>query len=324
MRRTVRALSLALLTGAVLGGGAPAALADPSAEVNPGTAEAGGSVSVSVSCDPVGGPAPETLDAASRAFDQGTVQLTRVPAADDEVSGPEYRGTARLTATAGDTGDGTGAGGGDDGSGTAAADGPDTAGPDTVPEPAGTDAVPQPVGPDASGPGAVTTDAVVGGPAWTVDGTCPAAAGEQGQPWSTTFAVARGDGHQTAGDTGDTGDTNGIGGTGDTGGTGGIGDSGYTGTASCPKPRSDARTPAPPHPTPTTAPAPDGGSCTPVPTRPVPPVPTPAPVQHGVAAGAGSAPAPSVPALVTGAALIAAALGGATYRLRRKGVRRNG
>jgi hypothetical protein len=245
MRRTVRALSLALLTGAVLGGGAPAALADPSAEVNPGTAEAGGSVSVSVSCDPVGGPAPETLDAASRAFDQGTVQLTRVPAADDEVSGPEYRGTARLTATAGDTGDGTGAGGGDDGSGTAAADGPDTAGPDTVPEPAGTDAVPQPVGPDASGPGAVTTDAVVGGPAWTVDGTCPAAAGEQGQPWSTTFAVARGDGHQTAGDTGDTGDTNGIGGTGDTGGTGGIGDSGYTGTASCPKPRSP-RAPCPP------------------------------------------------------------------------------
>ena len=101
MRRTARALSVAVLAGAVLGGGASAALADPSAEVSPGTARPGGDVSLSVSCDPVGqAAAPDSVEATSRAFDQGSVRLTHVPAADDDVSGPEYRGTARLTASA--------------------------------------------------------------------------------------------------------------------------------------------------------------------------------------------------------------------------------
>ncbi|MHB9857962.1 hypothetical protein [Streptomyces sp. YIM S03343] len=298
MHRTARALSVAVLAGAVLGGGTPAAFADPSAEVSPGTAEAGGNVSVSVSCDPVG-TAPETLDATSEAFDPGTVRLTHLPAADDAVSGPQYQGTARLTAAAGDSGAGNG-----DGASTGSGDGTDTVGPDTVPEPAGS---------GAAGTDAVTTDGVVGGPAWTVGGTCPAAPGEQGQPWSTTFTVGRGT-HQTAGDTG------GTGGTGDTGGTGAL----------CPRPqpRADAVVPRP---TPTLAP--DHDSCVPTPppadvstTAPTHhhPTSTPAPVQRGVEAGAGGSLTPSVPALATGAALIAAALGGAVYRLRRKGLRRHG
>ena len=312
MRRTARALSVAVLAGVVLGGGASAAFADPSAEVSPGTAQPGGDVSVSVSCDPVGQGAPETLEATSQAFDQGSVRLTHVPAADDDVSGPEYRGTARLAATAadaaGDTGPVTAPGAGAEA---------DTVGPDTVPEPTGLDptgadvAVPDPTGtdraaPDAAGTGRGAPDAAGGAPAWTVGGTCPAAPGEQGQPWNTTFTVARGDHHADAGEAGVTG-------------------------ASCPKPRpkagADAAVPAP-----TWTPDPGHGSCVPTPVPvPVPPTApdhrsssTPAPVQRGVEAGGGGAFTPSVPALATGAALIAAALGGAVYRLRGKGVRRNG
>jgi hypothetical protein len=95
MRRTARVLSVAALAGAVLAGGAPAASADPTAETGPATAAPDGSVTVSVACDPIGVPAPRTVDATSEAFAEGTVRLTLVPG-DDEVSGPAYRGTARI------------------------------------------------------------------------------------------------------------------------------------------------------------------------------------------------------------------------------------
>ncbi|MFI9544331.1 hypothetical protein ACIHAR_10395 [Streptomyces sp. NPDC052016] len=95
MRRTARVLSVAALAGAVLAGGAPAASADPTAETGPATAAPDGSVTVSVACDPIGVPAPRTVDATSEAFAEGTVRLTLVPG-DDELSGPAYRGTARI------------------------------------------------------------------------------------------------------------------------------------------------------------------------------------------------------------------------------------
>ncbi|MDH6213274.1 hypothetical protein [Streptomyces pseudovenezuelae] len=101
MRRTARALSAAVLAGAALGAAAAAAFADPAAEVSPSNVSPGGSVTVSVSCDATSGPAPATLDATSQAFDDGTVQLQRVPGNDDAVAGPAYRGTARV-APAGD------------------------------------------------------------------------------------------------------------------------------------------------------------------------------------------------------------------------------
>jgi len=101
MRRTARVLSAAVLAGAALGAAASAAFADPAAEVSPGNVSPGGSVTVSVSCDATSGPAPATLDATSQAFDDGTVQLQRVPGNDDAVAGPAYRGTARI-APAGD------------------------------------------------------------------------------------------------------------------------------------------------------------------------------------------------------------------------------
>jgi hypothetical protein len=96
MRRTVRALSVAALAGVLPVIAAAAAFADPAAEVSPGQVSPGRSITVSVSCDPLGGPAPAALDAASEAFEEGTVPLRRVAGDEDGVSGPAYSGTARI------------------------------------------------------------------------------------------------------------------------------------------------------------------------------------------------------------------------------------
>jgi hypothetical protein len=203
MRRTVRALSVAVLAGVAVGAAVPGAFADPAAEVSPSSVHPGGSVTVSVSCDATGGAPPASIEATSQAFDEGSVPLQLVAGNDDAVSGPAYRGTARI----------------------AAAPDLDTSG----------------VGPDS---------------AWTVDGTCPAAPGGQGKQWSATFTVTHGGGG---------------------------------GRHSCTEPRTP--------------------SC------------SPAPVQRGVHAGTGGTFTDSVPALVAGGLLIAGALGGAVYRVRRKAPR---
>jgi hypothetical protein len=143
MRRTARALSVAVLAGVAVGVAVPVAFADPAAEVSPSSVQPGGSVTVSVSCDPVSGTAPATIEATSQAFDEGAVLLQLVPGNDDTVSGPAYRGTARIASAQNFEGE------------------PDAVGRDS---------------------------------AWTVDGTCPAAAGTQGKQWSATFTVARGGG----------------------------------------------------------------------------------------------------------------------------------
>ncbi|KJK38815.1 hypothetical protein UK15_15215 [Streptomyces variegatus] len=96
MRRSLHALSAAALAGSALVGFAPAVFAEPAAEVAPATVHPGETLTVSVSCDPAGGPPPDTLDATSQAFDEGTVPLRRVTGNDDKVSGPAYRGTARI------------------------------------------------------------------------------------------------------------------------------------------------------------------------------------------------------------------------------------
>ncbi|MEV5908341.1 hypothetical protein AB0M00_05430 [Streptomyces chartreusis] len=96
MRRTARALSVAALTGVALGAPASAASADPAAEVNPGTVAPGGSVTVSVTCDALDGSAPATLQATSQAFEEGTVELKRVPGTGEKAAGPVYRGSAQV------------------------------------------------------------------------------------------------------------------------------------------------------------------------------------------------------------------------------------
>ncbi|MDW8805734.1 hypothetical protein P1P68_13300 [Streptomyces scabiei] len=100
MRRRARVLSATALIGAVLGAAAPPSLADPAAEVNPHSVAPGGTLTFSVSCDPTGGPAPETIDASSQAFEQGTVTLQRLPGNDDSAGGPSYQGTAKIAPAA--------------------------------------------------------------------------------------------------------------------------------------------------------------------------------------------------------------------------------
>ncbi|MFL5995237.1 MAG: hypothetical protein ACJ736_13160 [Streptomyces sp.] len=101
MRRTarLRALSVVLpALGITLGVAPPDAFAEPAAEVSPSSVQPGGSVTVSVSCDPGTGTPPATLDATSEAFETGTVRLQLVPGNDDQASGPAYSGTARISA----------------------------------------------------------------------------------------------------------------------------------------------------------------------------------------------------------------------------------
>ena len=90
------ALSVAVLAGSALVGFVPVGSAEPAAEVSPATVQPGGTLTVSVTCDPTGGPPPDTIDATSQAFDEGTVPLQRVTGNDDEVSGAAYRGTAGI------------------------------------------------------------------------------------------------------------------------------------------------------------------------------------------------------------------------------------
>ncbi|MET9793235.1 hypothetical protein [Streptomyces canus] len=101
MRRTarLRALSVVLpALGVTLGVAPPSAFAEPAAEVSPSSVQPGGSVTVSVSCDPGTGTPPATVDATSEAFETQTVRLQLVPGNEDKVSGPAYSGTARISA----------------------------------------------------------------------------------------------------------------------------------------------------------------------------------------------------------------------------------
>ncbi|MFD7698313.1 hypothetical protein [Streptomyces sp. NPDC059805] len=269
MRRTVRALSVAALAGAALGAGVQAAVADPTAEVGPASVTPGESVTVSVTCDPVDGAAPATLDAVSQAFEEGTVQLQRVSGGEGADAGPVYRGAAQISPAENFAGD------------------PDAAGPES---------------------------------AWTVDGTCPAAAGAEGADWSaplTVAGVAEAD-TLAAGSEGEddaaastltapretgTGGKTGKGGKGGDGctepswsGSGQWGD----GEDSASEWKGGRTRPPEPSPCETSA------------------VPVDPAVPGGVKAGQGGVFTDSVPALVCGGVLIAGAAGGAVYRLRRR------
>nr|WSZ13452.1 hypothetical protein OH837_09020 [Streptomyces canus] len=101
MRRTARLRALSVVLPALwvtLGVAPPNAFAEPAAEVSPSSVQPGGSVTVSVSCDPGTGTPPATVDATSEAFETQTVRLQLVPGNDDKVSGPAYSGTARISA----------------------------------------------------------------------------------------------------------------------------------------------------------------------------------------------------------------------------------
>ncbi|MFF4978767.1 hypothetical protein ACFY3O_01635 [Streptomyces sp. NPDC001046] len=77
MRRTLQALTVTAVAGTALAGFTPA-WAEPAVEVTPATVEPGGTLTVSVRCDPTGGPPPGSIEATSEAFADGTVALRRV------------------------------------------------------------------------------------------------------------------------------------------------------------------------------------------------------------------------------------------------------
>ncbi|MEH0574407.1 MULTISPECIES: hypothetical protein [Streptomyces] len=251
MGRTAHFLSALAVAGAALVAVAPAAAADPAAEVSPGNVAPGGSVTVSVTCGPLTAGAPESLDATSKAFADGTVRLSKVPGGDDAPAGPAYRGTARIAPAA------------------------------------DLEVSPVAAGPDAP---------------WTVDGTCPAAPGAPGKPWSATLDVARGETHETHPQTQPC--------TTEPGGS-------CATSRPCAPPqgvsptRADACRTAPPcaRPEPEPQPRATGSHETGC---------APATVEHGVQAGGGGAFTDSVPALAAGGLLIAGALGAAVHRLRRR------
>ncbi|MEV5312033.1 hypothetical protein [Streptomyces sp. NPDC052610] len=168
MRPAVRVLIVTALAAAVVGGNAPAVLAEPAAEVSPGRAAPDGDVTVSVTCDDLGGTPPDTLEATSRAFEDGLVELRLADGQEGTATGPVYRGTARIALPEGaetEEADSEGAGEDEDG-------GED-------------EGVAAEAEAEADGQGESGQDS-----AWTVDGTCPAASGAQGKAFSASFTVA--------------------------------------------------------------------------------------------------------------------------------------
>ncbi|MFE4751301.1 hypothetical protein ACFRIB_13685 [Streptomyces mirabilis] len=178
MCRTVRVLSVTALACAALGAAATAASADPGAEVDPRSVGPGGLLSISVTCDAIGGTPPESIDAHSQGFEGGTVQLHRITGGDEKTDGAtSYRGTARIPASGTpDAGSGAvGGSGGVGGFGVASAAGEQ-----------------------------FTSDSVAGDreAQWGVNGVCPVAPGGQERPWNASYTVSHGTGTGTGASTG--------------------------------------------------------------------------------------------------------------------------
>ncbi|MFJ1608078.1 hypothetical protein ACIOHS_32555 [Streptomyces sp. NPDC088253] len=336
MRRTVRVLSATALACAALGAAATAASADPGAEVDPRSVGPGGLLSISVTCDAIGGTQPESIDAHSQGFEGGKVQLHRVIGGDEKTGGAaSYRGTARIPA--GGTSDG-GSGGLGGVGGLAGVGGFGVAG--------GTG-------------GQFNSDSDAGDreAQWAVNGVCPVAPGGQERPWNTSYTVSHGTstgvgtstgigtgtstgvGTSAGRDTGtgretgaarDTGAGRGTGATHDTGAgrdtgtgrdTGASHDTGAGRDTGATHDTGAGRDTGASHDTGTgretgadhdTGTGRDTGADHDTAERP-------AGAQYGVQGGEGGAFTDSVPALVTGGVLIVGALGAALHRLRQKG-----
>ncbi|WP_371544113.1 hypothetical protein OG266_08200 [Streptomyces sp. NBC_00554] len=171
MRRTARVLSATALAGIALGAAASAASADPAAEVTPGSVEPGGTVTISVTCDAIGGAPPDFIDAISQGFEEGKVQLRRVAGND---GGPGSDGGA----------------GNDEGVAAAAA----YSGTARIPPGENPDSGAAAVGPGSGGSDAGPDGGAAVGPEneWGVDGVCPVAPGGREKQWTAKYTVARG------------------------------------------------------------------------------------------------------------------------------------
>ncbi|MEU1176954.1 hypothetical protein ABZ464_04765 [Streptomyces sp. NPDC005820] len=311
MRRTAPFL----LAAALLAAAGPVAVADPAAEVGPGSVDPGGSVTVSVSCDPLGGTAPQTLDAVSQAFTEGTVKLDKVPGEGDgdgdATAGPAYQGSAHVAPDLGENDGGLG---------------PDTAWTvdGTCPAPPGGQGSAWSATFDVNRPttGDIGSDSGIGSGGNSESGS---GSGSVGGNEGVSGGLGGGESGGVGGggsEGGSGGGTEDIGG----GGGGGVGESesgsgsgsggfgggvGGAGIPPCPL------TPG------QSAPSCDGGHPCPhdkpcATARPTERPTTPATVEHGVRAGTGGTFGDSVPALVAGGLLIAGAFGAAAHRLLRR------
>jgi hypothetical protein len=101
MRRTARALSVAVLAGAALVVPGPAAYADPAAEASPRPVQPGGPASAPAACDIPTGPAPQAHEATPQALEGRTMSLRREPGA-ASVPGPASIPTSAPTTHSGD------------------------------------------------------------------------------------------------------------------------------------------------------------------------------------------------------------------------------
>lgn len=313
MCRTVRVLSATALACAALGAAATAASADPGAEVDPRSVGPGGLLSISVTCDAIGGTPPESIDAHSQGFEGGTVQLHRVTGGDEKTGGgTSYHGTARIPASGTpDAGSGAvGGSGGVGGFGVASAAGEQ-----------------------------FNSDSVAGDreAQWGVNGVCPVAPGGQERPWNASYTVSHGTGTGTG-----TGASTGTGigtgtstgrdtatgretgaphdtgapydmGTGrDTGATHDTGTGHDTGAGRETGAAHDTGTGRDTGATHDTGTGRDTDADHDTEERPTG-------AQYGVQGGAGGTFTDSVPALITGGVLIVGALGAALHRLRQRG-----
>ncbi|AXL91987.1 hypothetical protein C4J65_29610 [Streptomyces sp. CB09001] len=309
MRRTARALSVAVLASAALGLSAGVVAADPgvppppsgagepvvpppaddaaavpppseeealppsagqaAARVSPADAGPGDTVTVSVSCGPTGGSAPASLDATSAAFAEGTVELRKVADDAGTTSGPAYRGTARMAAAEDFAAEPPAAG---------------AAPPEAATDPGGTTDSEPSAGTEGW---SETDDTAETADDWTVDGACPdASGGEGGDPWSATMSVPEESGAGAAQPA--------------------CRESAAprAGTSAHGTPCAPTKPPCPEPTAPRGGAATQGTSC------------GGATAEHGVRAGAGGSLGDSVPALAAGGLLIAGACGAAAHRLR--------
>ncbi|QDQ14581.1 hypothetical protein [Streptomyces spectabilis] len=108
---TLAPLALALYPLLALAPPAHAEGGPAAAEVTPARVAPGEQVTVSVAC-PAAATAPQTMDASSQAFEQGTVTLRRVPDQQHQNPGAAgYQGTARIAPATGFEGGGPNAAG---------------------------------------------------------------------------------------------------------------------------------------------------------------------------------------------------------------------
>ncbi|GHA79783.1 hypothetical protein GCM10010330_37090 [Streptomyces tendae] len=324
MRRTARALSVAVLASAALGISAGAGAADPG--VPPPPADVGEPVAPPSADDPAAVPPPTAEEAVPPSAGQAAAHVSPVraapgdtvtvsvscgptggaaaPASLDATSAAFEKGTVELRKVADDGGTGSGpayrgtariAAAGDfaaEPGAQSTKNSTDTQGAAGTEGTEGSAETEDWAGTEGAGTEGAGTEGAAGvAEDWTVDGACPdASGGEDGDPWSATMSVPEESGAGA--------------------GTGAAQPAcretaaPRAGTSTHGTPCAPTKPACPETPAPRGEPAARGTSC------------TGGTAEHGVQAGTGGTFGDSVPALVAGGLLIAGACGAAAHRLR--------